>query len=99
MCNQQLRLSPTHHFSVTQIPLSLRALVAENVTPIRAAVRRFSGRRNLEPALHSLVSLLLGHLFHLHGHDRPKPGQIANCTYVYFFRRKRGEYSGNRSAL
>lgn len=64
MSNQQFRFSTADNFTISQIPLSLRAFVAEQMAAIRAAVRSFARRRYLEPAFHSLVSLLLGHLFH-----------------------------------
>ena len=64
MSNQQFRFSTNNNFAISKIPLPLRALVAEQMTTIRAAVRGLARCRNLEPAFHSLVSLLLGHLFH-----------------------------------
>lgn len=64
MSDQQLGLCTNDNVTISQIAFSLRAFVTKNVAAIRTAMRRFARRRDLEPALHSLVCLLFGHVFH-----------------------------------
>lgn len=57
----QLCFSVANHIVATQLTSSLATLVAEKVPAIRIAMRHFSGRRDLEPAFHSLMGLLFWH--------------------------------------
>ena len=42
MSNQQFRFSTADDFTISQIPLPLRALMTEQMATIRAAVRGFA---------------------------------------------------------
>jgi hypothetical protein len=63
MLNKQLRFCATDQAAISQISLTLRALMAEKVTARRFAMCGFARRRNLEAAFHSLMCLLLWHFF------------------------------------
>lgn len=57
----QLRFRPTDDVVISQLTRTLATFVAEEVAAIRVTVRHFAGRCNLEPAFHSLMSLLFWH--------------------------------------
>ena len=57
----QLRFSIDDDIPVAQLTRPLAPFVAEKVAPIRVTMRYFARRRDLEPAFHSLMSLLFWH--------------------------------------
>lgn len=57
----QLRFRTTDDVIISHLTRTFATFVAEEVAAIRVTVRHLTGRSNLEPAFHSLVSLLLWH--------------------------------------
>ena len=57
----QLRFRANNHVVISHLTCPLATFVAEEVTAIRVSMRHFARRGYLEPAFHSLMSLLFWH--------------------------------------
>lgn len=58
----QLRFGIDDDIVATQLASSLATFVAQEVASVRISMRHFASRSYLEPAFHSLMSLLFWHL-------------------------------------
>lgn len=97
--DQQLGFRTRNDTILPQMTNSFSAFMAEAVTSIRAAMLGLARRRDLEPAFHSLMCLLLWH-FLLSANTTSRQQTGSRCEPMYTFPKERaGEYSEMSSGL